>query len=205
VKAIAFLGLLCVACYKAAPVIGVRHPASSPRSAAALIVEGARDELTWGTSYDPAYCRIAYPSGDVPRSKGVCTDVVIRALRHAGFDLQKLIHEDMRRDWAAYPRYPGRDSPDPNIDHRRVPNQRVFFFRHGRSIDTGSQDVRSWQPGDIVEWRLPSGRDHTGIVTDRLNAARLPYVIHNIGYGPQEEDVLRAPGWTITGHFRYPG
>ncbi len=161
--------------------------------------------MTWGTVYDPAYYRIPYPGGDIPRGKGVCTDVVIRSLRRAGFDLQKLIHEDMLKAWDAYPRYPNRNSPDSNIDHRRVPNQRVFFRRHGRSCTLKPVSPRDWRPGDIVEWKLPGGPDHTGVLTDRLDSDGFPLVIHNIGAGPQEEDVLRTWTWKITGHFRYPG
>lgn len=163
-----------------------------------LIVEGARDQLTWGTHYDPAYVKIAYPGGDPPKKQGVCTDVVIRAFRHAGIDLQKLIHEDMKGAWSLYPRYAGRTAPDTNIDHRRVPNQREFFKRHALSLSTRGD----WRSGDIVEWKLDNGRDHTGIVTDRKGRSGLPLVIHNIGAGPQEEDVLTS--WKVVAHFRYP-
>lgn len=163
-------------------------------SVADQVVATARDQTTWGTRYDPAYVRIAYPNGDVPRSQGVCTDVVIRAYRAARIDLQRLIVEDKRRHPAAYPA----GKLDPNIDHRRVPNQRAFFRRHGATLSL-SGDFRA---GDIVDWKLPSGRDHTGIVSDRRDAAGTPLVIHNIGAGPREEDVLKS--WPIVAHFRYP-
>ncbi|HEY0865832.1 MAG TPA: DUF1287 domain-containing protein [Fimbriimonas sp.] len=159
------------------------------------LVEGARQQLAWGTRYDPTYVRIAYPNGDVPRSQGVCTDVIVRAYRHTGIDLQKLIHEDIRRSPASYPRVKKRDR---NIDHRRVPNQVAFFRRHGAALSNHG----NWRPGDIVAWKLPNGRDHIGVLSDRLNGRKLPYVVHNIGPAPAEEDVLTA--WTITGHFRYP-
>lgn len=169
-----------------------------------LLVDGLRDQLTWGTGYDPQYYRIAYPGGDVPRDCGVCTDVVIRAYRHAGIDLQKLIHEDMEKAWSSYPRYKGLEAPDTNIDHRRVPNQAWFFKRHGLSLTTSATDPKDWQPGDVVEWRLVGGLDHTGMLTDKLDKDGFPYVIHNIGQGPQEEDVLRTWSWKLTGHFRFP-
>lgn len=171
-------------------------------SVARRIVAGARDQLTWGTRYDPAYRKIGYPNGDVPKAQGVCTDVLVRAFRNAGYDLQKLIHEDMKSHWALYPRYPGRKTPDSNIDHRRVPNQRVFFKRFGRTCPLSAKDPQPWKAGDIVEWKLDSGLDHTGILTDKKDREGFPLVIHNIGAGPQEEDVLRA--WKIVGHFRYP-
>ncbi|HVL38216.1 MAG TPA: DUF1287 domain-containing protein [Fimbriimonadaceae bacterium] len=157
------------------------------------IVAAARDQVTWGTTYDPAYVRLAYPGGDVPRTKGVCTDVVIRALRAVGHDLQVLIHEDKKRRPAAYPRTP----LDRNIDHRRVPSQMAFFRKHGRALSLDSD----WLPGDIVCWRLPSGRDHIGIVMDRRGTTGDWTVVHNLSR-PAEDDCLKS--WTITGHFRYP-
>ena len=166
-----------------------------------LLIEGARDQLSWGTVYDPSYYKIGYPEGDVPRTKGVCTDVVIRAYRRAGIDLQRLIHLDIVADRRAYPKYPGKE-PDTNIDHRRVPNQGVFFRRHGLRLSLATKSPSGWKPGDIVDWRLPNGLNHTGLLTDRFDPAGFPFVIHNIGAGPQEEDVLRA--WTVTGHYRYP-
>lgn len=175
---------------------------AAEKSIQALLIEGARDQLTWGTRYDPSYVKVRYPGGDLPRSMGVCTDVLVRAYRHAGIDLQKLIHEDMVKAWAKYPRYSGEPAPDTNIDHRRVPNQRVFFMRHALACSIGTQDRKAWRPGDIVEWKLDNGRDHTGLLTDKLDRDGFPFVIHNIGAGPQEEDVLRS--WRIVAHFRYP-
>jgi uncharacterized protein YijF (DUF1287 family) len=168
------------------------------------LVEGARDQLSWGTGYDPAYYKITYPGGDLPKSKGVCTDVVIRAYRHKGIDLQRLIHEDMVNHWDKYPRYKGLAKPDPNIDHRRVPNQKVFFGRFGKTLTLTTTNSKDWLPGDIVDWKIVGGYDHTGILTDTYDSDGYPYVIHNIGNGPQEEDVLRTWTWKITGHYRYP-
>jgi uncharacterized protein YijF (DUF1287 family) len=168
------------------------------------LVAGLRDQLTWGTGYNQKYMPISYPNGDVPRKTGVCTDVVIRAYRHAGFDLQRLIHEDMVAAWSQYPRYSGLPFPDTNIDHRRVPNQAVFFERHGAVLTTDTQHPSDWQPGDVVEWKLFGRLNHTGMLSDHLGSDGFPLVIHNMGSGPQEEDVLRATGWRVTGHFRYP-
>ena len=169
------------------------------------LVQAARDQTTWGTGYDNHYFKITYPNGDLPRSKGVCTDVVIRAYRSVGIDLQKLIHEDMVKRWSAYPRYKGLSAPDTNIDHRRVPNQKVFFSTYGKTLTSKPDNPNDWQPGDIVQWKIVGGLDHTGLLTDKRDSDGFPFVVHNIGNGPQEEDVLRTWSWKITGHFRYPG
>lgn len=167
------------------------------------IVAAAREQLSWGTRYDSRYVAIPYPAGDVPRDRGVCTDVVIRSLRAIGKDLQKLIHEDKKANFAKYPVYPGAKRIDPNIDHRRCPNQRVFFSRFGKTLtlNTEGDALRSWKPGDIVFWKLGSGLDHVGIVSDRKGQDGVPYAIHNLAV-PAEEPVLTE--WKIVGHFRYP-
>ena len=187
------------------PVVAGRTALAAPLppTPATKIVAGARAQI--GIGYDPAYVSIAYPDGDVPKDRGVCTDVVVRGLRRAGYDLQRLIHEDMRRHFRAYPRNWGLRKPDPNIDHRRVPNQIRFLERHGLSLPRGASTPAaraSWKPGDIVYWKLDGGGlDHCGIVSDRRGASGLPLVIHNLG-GCVEEDCLTR--WKITGHFRYP-
>lgn len=185
---------------------GCRHRASvavRPAAPSNAIVRGARDQLSWGTHYYSGYTKIAYPNGDVPRSRGVCTDVVIRAFRAAGYDLQQLVHEDMLQSGANYPVYANLRRPDTNIDHRRCPNLRRFFERHGKklTINLSPSALREWQPGDVVFWKLFGGKDHVGIVSDVKNQAGVPFVIHNIGE-PAEED--RLDGWKIVGHFRYP-
>ncbi len=176
---------------------------SSPRTTAAQrIVEGARIQAREGAAYTTGYFRIGYPNGDIGRDKGVCTDVVIRALRHAGYDLQKLIHEDMGRRFSTYPRREKR--PDSNIDHRRCPNQIWFFRKFGKTLTNkvDTTTLKHWQPGDIVYWKLTgSNLDHTGVLTDRKNARGEPYVIHNLGRCA-EEDVLTT--WKIVGHYRFP-
>jgi uncharacterized protein YijF (DUF1287 family) len=154
--------------------------------------------------YDPAYSRLAYPGGDVPRERGVCTDVIVRALRVSrGMDLQKLVHEDVSTNWSAYPHQKrwGLDKPDPNIDHRRVPNLMTYFARagYGRAPTRKPGD---YLPGDIVAWDLGRGVLHIGIVSDLSTLEGTPLIIHNIGAGAREEDILFRHG--IIGHYRLP-
>lgn len=155
-------------------------------------------------SYDGGYKAIPYPNGDVPPETGVCTDVIIRAYRALGFDLQKLVHEDMKRNFSKYPRLWGLSRPDRNIDHRRVPNLQVFFARHGKSLPV-TKDPANYKTGDIVTWNLahPSrSLPHIGIVSDKMSAdGKTPLVVHNIGGGTQIEDMLF--NYKITGHYRY--
>ncbi len=153
--------------------------------------------------YDSSYRSIAYPLGDVPADRGVCTDVIIRSFRTVGIDLQQLVHEDMARDFKAYPQIWGLQRPDSNIDHRRVPNLQVFFTRHGQSLAV-SHNPESYAPGDLVTWEVPPHLPHIGIVADQRSpdAAR-PLIVHNIGAGPQIED--RLFDFPITGHYRYSG
>jgi uncharacterized protein YijF (DUF1287 family) len=153
--------------------------------------------------YDPAYVRLAYPGGDVPADTGVCTDEVIRAYRAVGIDLQKEVHEDMAGNFNAYPKKWGRREPDPNIDHRRVPNLMVFFNRKGESLPITDR-AEDYAPGDLVTWDLGGGLTHIGMVVDRKGVFSRRYmIVHNIGAGPKMEDVLFD--WKITGHYRYFG
>lgn len=155
--------------------------------------------------YDPSYFTIAYPNGDVPVNKGVCTDVVVRAYRKMGIDLQKEIHEDMKKNFNLYPSKQkwGLTKPDKNIDHRRVPNQRIFFSRFGTSLKV-TDDANNYKPGDIVTWDLGGGPVHVGIVVDRKSSDGERYkIVHNIGRGQVCEDCLFS--WKITGHYRYDG
>jgi uncharacterized protein len=153
--------------------------------------------------YDPAYVRLAYPGGDVPADTGVCTDEVIRAYRAIGIDLQKEVHDDMAANFAAYPRKWGRRGPDPNIDHRRVPNLMVFFSRKGEILPITDR-AADYAPGDLVTWDLGGGLTHIGMVVDRKTLFTRRYmIVHNIGAGPKIEDVLFD--WKITGHYRYFG
>lgn len=153
--------------------------------------------------YDPTYFRIAYPNGDVPADKGVCTDVVIRAYRKLGIDLQKAVHEDMQRNFSKYPKMWGLSATDKNIDHRRVPNLMTFFKRYGtvKPITTVATD---YAPGDIVCWNLGGAVTHIGIVSNKKATNSNRYlIIHNIGKGQVAEDCLFA--YTIIGHYSYSG
>lgn len=167
-----------------------------------LVLLGARHEVNNKTRYDASYMAISYPGGDVPPDYGACTDVVVRAFRNAGIDLQQLIHEDMKKNFNLYPQNWGHRGPDPHIDHRRVPNQVRFFERHGISLTLEVEgNLDQWQWGDVVYWRFPDGRDHCGIISDRTRRDGVPLVIHNAGLTREEDCLLR---WEITGHFRYP-
>ncbi|QEN91184.1 DUF1287 domain-containing protein [Labrys sp. KNU-23] len=167
------------------------------------LVDAARSQIGVTTLYDPAYRRIAYPGGDVAPERGVCTDVVVRAYRKAfALDLQRLVHEDMKAGFAAYPRNWGMRAPDPNIDHRRVPNLAAFFKRKGAALPV-TADPADYLPGDLVTQTLPGNLPHILIVSSQV-VAQMPgrrLAIHNIGQGAREEDTLFA--FPQTGHFRF--
>lgn len=159
-------------------------------------------ELTlWEVVYDPAYFRMDYPGGDVPAGKGVCTDVVIRAYRKLGIDLQQKVHEDMKAHFEAYPNLWGLRGTDANIDHRRVPNLMTFFQRHGTALPI-SADAADYLPGDIVCWNLGGAITHIGIVANQRSAdGKRPLIVHNIGAGQVLQDCLFD--FRIIGHYRY--
>lgn len=165
----------------------------------AKLVRSAREQVGVTLGYDPRYQRLSYPGGDVPKETGVCTDVVIRALRAQRIDLQKEVHEDMRAHFSAYPKNWGLSRPDRNIDHRRVPNLMVFFKRRGYALPVSS-NASAYRPGDIVTWDLGRNTPHIGVVSDRKTAGGEPLIIHNIGAGTREEGGLFA--YRITGHYR---
>jgi uncharacterized protein len=166
-----------------------------------LVIDGAIDQVGKTTGYDASYQKIDYPNGDVPIETGVCSDVIVRAFRKAGIDLQKDVHEDMKKNFAEYPTRWGLSGPDANIDHRRVPNLMAYFARQGKSLSTsGSSDT--FLPGDIVTWDLGAGTDHVGMVVNVWYKPSKRYlIVHNIGGGTRMEDALFA--WKITGHYRY--
>lgn len=166
------------------------------------LVAAARKQVGVTLTYDAAYSRLDYPGGDVPRERGVCTDVLIRAYRDGlGIDLQVLVHEDMRRAFSAYPALWGLKKTDRNIDHRRVPNLQAFFKRAGAAL-APSENGADYLPGDIVSQMLPGNLPHIAIVAnERSSDGSRPLVVHNIGAGARLEDVLFA--YTITGHYRY--
>lgn len=151
--------------------------------------------------YDPAYFQIPYPNGDVPSGKGVCTDVVIRAYRKLGIDLQQAVHEDMRINFSKYPKLWGLSQPDKNIDHRRVPNLMTFFTRFG-TTEPITKTASDYQSGDIVCWNLGGATTHIGIVSKKKTADGVrPLIVHNIGAGQVLEDCLF--NFKIIGHYRY--
>ncbi len=168
-----------------------------PSSLSQAALELTKDDVT----YDPAYFKIAYPGGDVPKDKGVCTDVVIRAYRKLGIDLQQKVHEDMKAHFSVYPKKWGLKTTDTNIDHRRVPNLMTFFERKG-TVLAKSKNPSDYRPGDIVCWDLGGGITHIGIVVDKKSPQNDRYmVVHNIGSGQRLEDCLFS--FQIIGHYRY--
>ena len=169
------------------------------------LVVAAEERTHHVVRYDSAYVRIPYPGGDVPADTGVCTDEVIRSYRAVGVDLQKEVHEDMEKNFSAYPRkwQSLTTRTDSNIDHRRVPNLMTFFTRKGQPL-TITQRAEDYSPGDLVTWDLGGNVPHIGIVVDQKSGASGRYlIVHNIGQGPKMEDVLFH--WKITGHYRYFG
>lgn len=190
------LGFLFLLCFAQAAQAGC--------DVAVRLVQAAKERLTHNVVYDGRYYKIAYPGGDVPPNVGVCSDVVIRSYRALGIDLQRLVREDMKKNFHLYPKKWRARRPDPNIDHRRVPNLQTFFARQGARLPQ-SLHPGAYQPGDLVTWNLRPGGDlpHIGIVTDQKSEKGVPLVIHNIGEGPKLEDILFA--YEITGHYRYKG
>ena len=165
------------------------------------MLDGAIAQAGVTTGYDPSYVALDYPGGDVPENTGVCSDVVVRAFRKAGIDLQKEIHEDIKAARSEYPKRWGPIGPDRNIDHRRVLNLMTYFTRQRKSLPISSS-AADYQPGDIVAWELTSGIDHIGNVTNMLSDSDDRYlIVHNIGAGTRIEDVMFA--WTIKGHYRF--
>jgi hypothetical protein len=189
-KTIAFLCAMCI----------VWNLNSQSRFGATL-ADSALTLTRQAVHYDPSYFRIAYPNGDVPVNRGVCTDVVIRAYRKLGIDLQERVHNDMVRHFDSYPRKWGLNKPDPNIDHRRVPNLMAFFERHGDTLEI-THNPADYHPGDIVCWRLEAGELHIGIVSRLRSDDNQRYlIIHNIGSGQTADDMLFH--YPIIGHYAY--
>jgi uncharacterized protein YijF (DUF1287 family) len=164
------------------------------------LVTAAEGQIGVTVTYDPAYVRLAYPGGDVPRDRGVCTDVVIRAYRDAfGIDLQRLVHEDMRANFSRYPRNWGLSRPDRNIDHRRVSNLQAFFRRRGRALP--AESPKDFAEGDLATQMLPGNLPHIAIVTGQIGPRGAPLVVHNIGGGTRLED--RLLDFPVTGRYRF--
>jgi uncharacterized protein len=179
------------------------HLPRDKRAFMSKVVGAAEESTKHQVRYDPAYVKISYPNGDVPADTGVCSDVVIRAYRKVGVDLQKDVHEDMKKNFKLYPRNWGATATDTNIDHRRVPNLITFFSRKGTKLPVTSK-AKDYKPGDLVTQIVPPNLPHIVIVTDiRVPDTDRYYIVHNIGAGPQIEDRLFE--FRITGHFRYFG
>jgi uncharacterized protein len=200
---------LCTACSRVGSLPQVL-PTPTPIAIASpqvkRMVESAIAQVNVTTSYDPAYVALPYPRGDVPMQTGVCTDVVIRAFRSVDLDLQQLVHEDMRQNFAAYPNDWGLTAPDANIDHRRVPNLMAFFDRRGKEVEVpATRQGKDYQPGDVVIWDLGGGDGdlHIGIVSNYRSMLGTPMIVHNVGSGTQHEDVLFR--WRIVRHYRVIG
>jgi uncharacterized protein YijF (DUF1287 family) len=180
----------------------------TPDSGTKLAV-AARAQVGVTTGYDPRYAHIPYPGGDVPRSTGVCADVIVRAGRDAlALDLQKLVHEDMVRDFSAYPRTWAMTHPDTNIDHRRVLNLETFWHRtrcelwHASAPMPGNNFAVPLQVGDILTWRLDARLPHIGmVVADSVFSTR---IVHNWGNGAEESSLLTFSPHRAIGHYRWP-
>lgn len=166
---------------------------------ALTLPEAARQQIGVTVEYDPAYVSLDYPGGDVPAARGVCTDVVIRALRLLNLDLQQAVHEDMKAHFSAYPKLWGLKHPDKNIDHRRVPNLQTYFTRRGWQLPVSTK-AADYRLGDLVTCMVAGNLPHIMVVSDRRAQDGTPLVIHNIGNGTQEEDCLFA--YPLTGHYR---
>jgi uncharacterized protein YijF (DUF1287 family) len=163
-------------------------------------VTAARTQIGKTVRYDPTYYTLGYPNGDVPLEGGVCTDVVVRALRASHhMDLQKLVHEDMQHAFSQYPKNWGLKGTDKNIDHRRVLNLQTYFKRKGYELPISS-NAADYQAGDLVTVLLPANLPHIMVVSDKTAPSNTPLIIHNIGDGTQEEDRLFE--FKITGHYR---
>lgn len=183
-------------------VLALLLPSLVQAATVSEFVSAARSQVGKTVEYDPNYTVLAYPKGDVPIERGVCTDVVIRALRDSSsLDLQVLVHEDMQKAFAKYPKNWGLKKTDKNIDHRRVLNLQTFFKRKGYSVAI-SNKAEDYRAGDLVTVLLPQNLPHIMVVSNQKNSEGIPLIIHNIGAGAKEEDRLFE--FTITGHYRLP-
>jgi uncharacterized protein YijF (DUF1287 family) len=194
---------LTIACSPIASTQSEKPPTLTTDLSPALkpVVENAIEQTRYTTAYDPSYVKLDYPGGDLPIEKGVCADVIVRAFRKGGVDLQKEVHQDMARNFSVYPKRWGLAKPDTNIDHRRVPNLMTYFNRMKKSLPI-TQDPKDYRPGDVVAWDLGNGLLHIGMVVNaRAQEHGQFHVVHNIGAGAKLENVLFA--WRIIGHYRY--
>lgn len=177
-----------------------RRQLPADESPATRLCHAALDRTRHTVRYEGAYVRIPYPGGDVPADTGVCTDVVIRAYRVLGHDLQKAVHEDMRRAFSAYPKNWGLKAPDTHIDHRRVPNLQTFFKRQGAALPI-TQNAHDYLPGDLITCTVAGRLPHIAIVVPAPDGGPVPWIVHNIGSGPKLENRLFE--FPLTGHYRW--
>lgn len=185
------------------PAMAAAQRAGEPQDFSNKLVQAALERTRHEVVYDGSYFSIAYPGGDVPDNVGVCTDVIIRSYRQLGIDLQADVHEEMTTDFEAFPKNWGLTRPDPNIDHRRVPNLQALFSRKGVVLPV-SRNPEDYVAGDLVTWMISGSLPHIGIIVDRRSEdGKRPLVVHNIGRGPRVEDMLFD--YPITGHYRYYG
>lgn len=185
------------------PPTPTKRPTRSvqPTDAGSRIAFAAEDQVGVTTIYDSSYVALAYPNGDVPLERGVCTDVIVRAFRAIGVDLQVRVYEDMKKNFSVYPKDWGLSAPNPNIDHRRVQNLTTYFTRMGKQIKSDYAD-EVFKPGDVVAWQLSGWMQHIGIVAmDVIPGTNRHYIIHNVGSGTHKEDALRY--FTIIGQYRW--
>jgi uncharacterized protein YijF (DUF1287 family) len=197
-------GIVFAALAAVAATAEAQPRAATPRSIfVATLIRSAIAQTAHPVTYDGSYRRIGYPGGDVPPDIGVCTDLVVRAYRAVGVDLQVRVHEDMTAAFASYPHAWGLARPDSNIDHRRVPNLQTYFRRRGAQ-QLVTDDAAAYVAGDLVTWTLPGNVPHIGLVTDQRSLdGKRPLMAHNIGRGPEIEDMLFS--FPVTGHYRYAG
>ena len=183
------------------PVFISAYRQGEPTDFSKKLIQAAIERTKHNVRYDGSYRKIGYPNGDVPDNVGVCTDVVIRSYRKLEIDLQKDIHEDMKEHFDKYPKLWGLSRPDTNIDHRRVPNLITLYKRKGIVLPA-TDNPKDYVAGDLVTWIVAGNLPHIGIVVDRRSHdGKRPLIVHNIGQGPQMEDVLFE--YPITGHYRY--
>lgn len=184
--------LLFLGCY-----LGFSQTSINKTNLIKAALELTKDKVT----YDPSYFSIDYPNGDVPSNKGVCTDVVIRAYRKIGIDLQKNVHLDMKANFNKYPKLWGLKTTDKNIDHRRVPNLMTYFKRNGQEKII-SDKAKDYTPGDIVCWNLGGAITHIGIVVNKKSKdGKRNLIVHNIGAGQVVQDCLFS--FKVIGHYSY--
>ena len=194
-------GVLVATAVSSPPAVDTaRSQLAADGSFATRLANAALDRTQQTVRYEPAYVQLAYPGGDVPAETGVCTDEVIRSYRALGFDLQKLVHEDMASHFSAYPKAWGLKSTDKNIDHRRVPNLQTFFKRQGASLPV-TQKAADYLPGDLITCTVAGRLPHIALVVPNPSGTGRPWIVHNIGSGPQMEDRLFE--FPLTGHYRW--